>query len=185
MHIAPAIWVSRACLISRRLPFTFKNPLFFEISALFIIADSLFRLHHSEAQDSIANEVAAMRYLDWDVLLFPAEEQGAHVPLKEFRTACYSEQYENSQYATPLLTTFVPSLPKGKPFQISLHSWSETGPILTASSVRANATKPRELWQVRVVIDGVCVCTENFPIVANWPQIICMCGLIPCTTNVH
>jgi len=30
-----------------------------------------------------------MRFQDWDVLLFP---QGSHVPLREFRTACYAQQ---------------------------------------------------------------------------------------------
>lgn len=119
-----------------------------------------------------------MRYLDWDVLLFPGEEQGTHhVPLKEFRTACYTEHYDNAAHVTPLLTTFVPSLPMGKPFQISLHSWSDTGPVLTASTTRPNATKLTELWQVRVVIDGICVRTEKFAIDANWPQIVCTYSL--------
>lgn len=114
-----------------------------------------------------------MRYLEWDVLLFPADEEGAHVPMKEFRTACYAEQTSDAQL-TPLLTTFVPSLQVGRPFQISLHSWSETKAMLTASTATPGTPKPRELWHARIVIDGKCVCTEKFDIDATWPQIICM-----------
>ena len=114
-----------------------------------------------------------MRYLDWDVLLFPGHQNSSHVPLKEFKTACFAEHYENAANMTPLLTTFVPTLPAGKPFQISLHSWSDTGPMLTLSNNISEAARPKELWQVRVVIDGICVCTETFDIDATWPQIVC------------
>ncbi|KAK1824016.1 hypothetical protein LTR12_001549 [Friedmanniomyces endolithicus] len=89
-----------------------------------------------------------MRFQDWDVLLFPS---GSHVPLREFRTACYAQQDPDPMHpratttttsstnstnnttttttttaaaTTPLLTAFVPSLSEGKGFQVSVHSWS-------------------------------------------------------------
>lgn len=118
-----------------------------------------------------------MRYQEWDVLLFPAGEQEAtHVPLKEFRTTCHVEAHQensNHLYTTPLLTTFVPCLQRGAPFQISIHSWMETASVIAAST--DTGFKPRELWQVNVVIDGICVAVENFDIDVTWPQIICTC----------
>ena len=108
-----------------------------------------------------------MRYQDWDVLLFPSGEEGAHVPLKEFRTTCYVENQDN--VPTALLTTFIPSLNRGTPFQVSLHSWMKTGPAL---GVLPDGTRPKEVWQVKVVADGVCVCIQNLEIDTNWPRVI-------------
>ena len=110
-----------------------------------------------------------MRYQDWDVLVFPSGEEGAHVPVKEFRTACYVEQKHNTP--TPLLTTFIPCLSANAPFQVSVHSWKKTGPVL---GVSMDGTRPKEMWRVKVVIDGTCVCIETLPIDISWPQIICM-----------
>ncbi|KAK0274293.1 hypothetical protein LTR91_020166 [Friedmanniomyces endolithicus] len=39
-----------------------------------------------------------MRFQDWDVLLFP---QGSHVPLREFRTACYAQQDPDHHHQHP------------------------------------------------------------------------------------
>ncbi|KAK3723144.1 hypothetical protein LTR37_001867 [Vermiconidia calcicola] len=114
-----------------------------------------------------------MRYQDWDVLLFPAGEEGAHVPIKEFKTACYVEQPEsNGHHATPipLLTTFIPSLQRNAPFQISVHSWVKTVPLL---GPLADGSKAKELWQARVVVDGECVSTRFIDNESVWPHIIC------------
>lgn len=115
-----------------------------------------------------------MRFQDWDILLFPAGEGAAHsIPLQEFRTACYSEQHDpNSPYLTPLLTTFVPSLEPGAAFQISLHSWTKTANVLVRND---KGSKPREVWQVRVVVDGQTVANEHLPMAGSWPQVICKC----------
>ena len=110
-----------------------------------------------------------MRYLDWDVLLFPHGQDPIPAPLKEFSTACYLESYDTAGNPTPLLTTFIPSLPPGSHFQISIHSWVNTGPMFAATM---NSTAVRELWQAKIVIDGTCVCTENLPIDAKWPQVV-------------
>ena len=117
-----------------------------------------------------------MRYQDWDVLLFPAESQAAHVPLKEFKTACYAEQLHGKNQMTPVLTTFVPSLPRGQPFQISLHVWSQVKSLFSFAAKLAGTKKPTQLWQVEVVIDAVRVCVERFAIDAPWPHLICEFG---------
>ena len=111
-----------------------------------------------------------MRFLDWDVLLFPTGEEGTHVPVKEFRTACYIEHLDNAAAQTPVLTAFVPTLAAGEPFQVSVHSWRNTGPLLT---VPPNTLRPKELFQVKVVIDGDDVCTESFETDVHWPQVVC------------
>lgn len=102
------------------------------------------------------------------MLLFPAGEgEGTHIPVKEFRTQCYVEQYEGQN--APLLTTFIPAMPRGVPFQVSIHSWTKTGPMLAPA---ADGTKAKEAWQVKVVIDGACVGMESYEIDASWPQIM-------------
>jgi hypothetical protein len=37
-----------------------------------------------------------MRYDDWDVILFPRD---SHVPIQEFKTACYNAQDSSKQLA--------------------------------------------------------------------------------------
>ena len=108
-----------------------------------------------------------MRYLDWDVLLFPAGEEAAHVPVKEFRTQCYTELHDHT--VTPLLTTFIPTLPRNALFQVSIHSWAKTDRLMAPAT---NGTVAKEAWQVKVVIDGACVAAETFDIDVTWPQIM-------------
>ncbi len=110
-----------------------------------------------------------MRYLDWDVLLFPVGEAG-HVPMKEFNTKCYLEEIAETQSQVPLLTTFVPSLAAGAPFQVSVHSWTRTQGMLGSFP---DGTKTQEFWQVRIVIDGEVVGVKHFDAAAMWPQIVC------------
>lgn len=111
-----------------------------------------------------------MRYQDWDVLLFPSGSE-AHTPFKEFRTACYVEAAPNSNTQTPLLSTFVPSLPRGVAFQVSIHSWVPTRPMIGAL---ANGAKIDEAWEARVVVDGKLETVHYLPCQTVWPQIICM-----------
>lgn len=118
-----------------------------------------------------------MRYQDWDVLLFPSGEESAHVPVKEFKTACYVEHLDSIATTTPLLTSFIPTLTRNTPFQISIHSWLKTGPV---GVFLRDGTRPKEVWQVRVVIDGICVRSETLPIDANWPQVISMLCPVCC-----
>ncbi|KAK6437626.1 hypothetical protein LTR95_006173 [Oleoguttula sp. CCFEE 5521] len=118
-----------------------------------------------------------MRYQDWDVLLFP---EGSHVPLKEFKTTCYAVQsssnadYGNPSHGrdrtlTPLLTTFVPSIPMNHSFTISVHAWV---PALHPDMSQGDQLHKRYKWQVRVLINGLCVSTQKIPAVVTWPQVI-------------
>jgi hypothetical protein len=49
-----------------------------------------------------------MRYDDWDVILFPKD---SHVPIQEFKTACYSSSDKSKQSTHyPLdIGTFLPT----------------------------------------------------------------------------
>ncbi|KAI5463620.1 hypothetical protein BGZ63DRAFT_381913 [Mariannaea sp. PMI_226] len=90
-----------------------------------------------------------MRYEDWDILLFP---QGREVPMKEFKVTCHvvhDLEFSHAQgsFGLPTLCCFVPSLPAGVPFQISIHSW--TTPIIS------QFTKSYSMYhQIRVSCHG-------------------------------
>lgn len=89
--------------------------------------------------------------------------------MKEFKTQAQVEFRERGVEPTPILTTFAPSLPAGKTFQVSVHSWSRTEPVLLPAP---DGTRPRELWEARVVVDGQVATVAHLPIDAQWPQII-------------
>jgi hypothetical protein len=107
-----------------------------------------------------------MRFQDWDVLLFPA---GSHVPVREFRTACFAQQDPRTLAMTPLLTCFVPSLPANAPFQISVHAWNKPTSIVPTDHPRY-VPGHEYLWQVKVIADGVTIATETFGADASWPR---------------
>jgi hypothetical protein len=50
-----------------------------------------------------------------------------------------------------LLTCFVPGIPEGKPFSISLHSW--TTPV-HIGSLAMSGLGDRAMWQIKVTVDG-------------------------------
>jgi len=136
-----------------------------------------------------------MRFQDWDVLLFP---QGSHVPLREFRTACYAHQDPDPMHprptttttssstsstnnnttttttttaavaTTPLLTAFVPSLSAGEGFQVSVHSWSTPTAIAGGGVGGGNGAVMQ--WRVKIVVDGAVVACETFGEEAVWPR---------------
>jgi hypothetical protein len=66
----------------------------------------LHQTHHRSPQ----SEPGAMRYQDWDILLYP---KGCDVPFREFKTACYAVQDDsgggvtggNGMFATTRLST--------------------------------------------------------------------------------
>jgi len=108
-----------------------------------------------------------MRFQDWDILLFP---DGSHVPIQEFRTACFLVQDGSLQ--TPTLITYVPSLPRGTPFNISLHSWTQPrfSPGLGLFYGRKNLENAA--WGVRIIVDGECVSSSTFASTTTFPQIM-------------
>lgn len=113
-----------------------------------------------------------MRYENWDILLFP---EGSKVPVQEFKTQCFVTKDADSPYLQnpsiaspssyypvqgnfgqmPVLTTFVPSLEKGSPFRVSIHSWEKPRP----SRLIEGMMQPDDmlLYEARVFIDGDCI----------------------------
>ena len=113
-----------------------------------------------------------MRYRNWDVLLFPG---GSKAPIQEFKTQCFVTKDKDSPYLQnavflgphahhpepgifnqlPVLTTFIPSLPKDSPFQVSVHSWEKPRPSVQIES----NMEPEDvlLFEARIFIDGIFV----------------------------
>ncbi|KAI1186286.1 hypothetical protein F5B17DRAFT_441207 [Nemania serpens] len=113
-----------------------------------------------------------MRFEEWDVLLFPKD---CKVPMKEFKTNCHVVHdtefaYTNGSFGLPTMTCFMPNLPPGTPFNISLHSW-KTPDI---SQFTRNYSKHPELvkFEARVLVDGRLVATSSFNRTGPWPQLI-------------
>ncbi|KAK4226624.1 hypothetical protein QBC38DRAFT_219588 [Podospora fimiseda] len=106
-----------------------------------------------------------MRYDDWDVILFPIARE-SNVPMKEFKVACHvvpDHELSHLNGATnpngsspglmPVMTCFVPSLPAGHPFQISLHSWT-TPKISTFTKTAYSKHLDLVKFEARVLLDG-------------------------------
>ncbi|KAL8729641.1 MAG: hypothetical protein Q9166_004590 [cf. Caloplaca sp. 2 TL-2023] len=108
-----------------------------------------------------------MRYLYWDVLVFPEQSR---VPLQEFKTTCHvsydpdpigtndstpSNLSANpvAQRQLPIVTCFVPSLEYGCPFRVSLHSWQE--PEASRGTLALTSPKDGVFFEARVLLDGV------------------------------
>ncbi|EOA91223.1 uncharacterized protein SETTUDRAFT_152366 [Exserohilum turcica Et28A] len=106
-----------------------------------------------------------MRYDNWDVILFPKD---SHVPIQEFKTACYvsSEEYGRQ---LPTLTCYINSLPPSTPFRISVHSWGDAS---KASALIESQRKGNQktVFAVQVIIDGARVFRGFFDLASKWPQ---------------
>ncbi|RII07402.1 hypothetical protein CUC08_Gglean008370 [Alternaria sp. MG1] len=90
-----------------------------------------------------------MRYDDWDVILFPKD---SHVPIQEFKTACYVSPEEYGRQL-PTLTCYINSLPTSTPFRISVHSWatlSKASPLIESR----RKTNQKVVYTVQVIVDG-------------------------------
>ncbi|KAJ5175540.1 uncharacterized protein N7482_001417 [Penicillium canariense] len=128
-----------------------------------------------------------MRYENWDILLFP---EGCRVPIQEFKTQCFVTKDIESPYLQnptiitpntyypvqgsygqiPILTTFVPSLPRDSPFRVSIHSWEKPRP----SRFTERLMQPDDvlLYEARVFVDGSCVAGGVFGQRAAWPYVL-------------
>ncbi|PGH16950.1 hypothetical protein AJ80_05018 [Polytolypa hystricis UAMH7299] len=131
-----------------------------------------------------------MRFESWDVLLFP---DGSRVPVQEFKTQCFVTRDTTSPYApsrtalnpaalhlpsgsqgflgqTPVLTAFVPTLPRNSSFRVSIHSWEMPQPTRLMESLM----QPDDsvLYEARVFIDGQCVSGSLITQRTSWPHII-------------
>lgn len=102
-----------------------------------------------------------MRYEDWDVLLFPADvpvDHSGNAPLKEFRVGCHvvvdaELSPLHGTCGVPVMACFVPSLPAGAPFQISIHNWRET-PELSQFSQGYSKHAECVKFEARILVDG-------------------------------
>lgn len=97
-----------------------------------------------------------MRYEDWDVILFPVGRD-SKTPFKEFKVGCHvvpDIEFSHIHGATsmPNMTCFVPSLPAGNFFQISIHNWSIPNISQIAQSYSEHTDDLK--FEVRVFIDG-------------------------------
>ncbi|KAJ5893023.1 hypothetical protein N7504_009714 [Penicillium tannophilum] len=128
-----------------------------------------------------------MRYENWDVLLFP---EGCKVPIQEFKTQCFVTKDTESPYLqisatmsppsyypaqgnvgqVPVLTTFIPSMPKDSCFRVSIHSWDKPRP----SRFMEKLMEPEDvlMFEGRVFIDGQLVAGGIFGQRAIWPYVI-------------
>ncbi|EUC45801.1 hypothetical protein COCMIDRAFT_94496 [Bipolaris oryzae ATCC 44560] len=106
-----------------------------------------------------------MRYDDWDVILFPRD---SHVPIQEFKTACFVSQVDYGRQL-PTLTCFITSLPPSTPFRISLHSWRTT---LKASALLESQRKGNQkiVFAVQVIVGEARLFHGFFDLSTKWPQ---------------
>jgi len=103
-----------------------------------------------------AISLLAMRFEDWDVILFPVGRD-SKIPFKEFKVACHAApdlelSHIHGSTGMPVMTCFVPSLPAGTPFQISIHCW-RTPDI---SQFARTYSKHTDLvkFEARILLDG-------------------------------
>lgn len=66
----------------------------------------------------------------------------------------------------PVLTCFLPSLPRDTPFRVSVHSWNRPRP----TRVMEGLMQPEDsvMFEVRIFIDGICASY----VVAEWPPLV-------------
>ncbi|KAK0666999.1 hypothetical protein QBC41DRAFT_324855 [Cercophora samala] len=115
-----------------------------------------------------------MRYDDWDVILFPTGRD-AKIPFKEFKVACHAIpdvelSHIHGSAGMPVMTCFVPSLPAGSPFQISLHCWRNP----EISQFTRTYSKHIELvkYEARILLDGRLVASTVLDRKVNGPHLI-------------
>ncbi|KAK0625478.1 hypothetical protein B0T17DRAFT_492555 [Bombardia bombarda] len=115
-----------------------------------------------------------MRYDDWDVILFPTGRD-SKVPFKEFKVACHVVPdlelgHIHGPLGVPVMTCFVPSLPAGTPFQISIHCWKtpEISQFTKTYSKHADLVK----FEARIQVDSRMVASTAFDRKVNGPHLI-------------
>lgn len=119
-----------------------------------------------------------MRYDDWDVILFPTGRD-AKIPFKEFKVACHAipdvelshiHGSAGMSVMMPVMTCFVPSLPAGSSFQISLHCWRNP----EISQFTRTYSKHMELvkYEARILLDGRLVASTVLDRKVNGPHLI-------------
>ncbi|TVY81836.1 hypothetical protein LSUE1_G003008 [Lachnellula suecica] len=114
-----------------------------------------------------------MRYQSWDVLVFPDQSK---IPLQEFKTACQVVQDQESHisqtspHLLPTVTSFIPGLPQGAPFRISIHSWQN--PEVSRYVQNLNKGSDHIMFEARIFIDGRIAGSKWFDQGGPWPEVI-------------
>ncbi|CAK3754800.1 Hypothetical predicted protein [Lecanosticta acicola] len=102
-----------------------------------------------------------MRYEDWDVQLFHGNDD-QRKPLREFRPQCNTtSETEDSLRVSgviPIMTCFVPSLPEGEAFQVSVHSW---GGLPNFHFPQDGSRGKQMVFHLKVLVDGVVSCIHT------------------------
>ncbi|KFA53751.1 hypothetical protein S40293_01699 [Stachybotrys chartarum IBT 40293] len=113
-----------------------------------------------------------MRYEDWDILLF---ERDCKIPLREFKVSCHvlpDTEFSRSHgsYGVPTVCCFIPSLPIGAPFQVSIHSWSI--PAISKFTQAYSRHTEDVTFEARLFIDGRLVASASLEQMGTWPHVI-------------
>ncbi|OAQ97816.1 hypothetical protein LLEC1_03906 [Akanthomyces lecanii] len=113
-----------------------------------------------------------MRYEDWDILLFPRDGK---VPLKEFKVACHvvhdnELSHIHGSLGLPTVCCFVPSLPAGAPYKLSMHSWST--PPISQFTRSCGKFADRVVFEVRLFVDGRMVSSSSMNRAGPWPNVL-------------
>ncbi|KAL6872955.1 hypothetical protein J3F83DRAFT_731554 [Trichoderma novae-zelandiae] len=113
-----------------------------------------------------------MRFEDWDILLFPRD---CKVPVKEFKVACHvihdaELTSPHGSFGLPTVCCFIPSLPAGAPFQVSIHSWNS--PTVSQFTKCYSKHGDDANFEARVFIDGQLVASASLDQEKDWPHII-------------
>ncbi|GJN66152.1 hypothetical protein PLICBS_000168 [Purpureocillium lilacinum] len=95
-----------------------------------------------------------MRYQDWDILLFPTD---CKIPIKEFKVTCHVVHdaefaQTHGSLGLPTVCCFIPSLPAGSNFQVSIHSWST--PVVSQFTRAYSEFSEAVKFEARLYIDG-------------------------------
>ncbi|KAG5976923.1 hypothetical protein E4U55_007157 [Claviceps digitariae] len=155
-------------------------------------AFSLVKTHHSEPVDrrfkrqpTYSILLVKMRYEDWDILLFPKD---CKVPLKEFKVSCHvvhdpESRQLSSSFGLPTLCCFVPSLPSGSPFQVSIHSW--TAPVVSQFAQTYSQYPENIKFEARLFIDGRPVASTILGRKSAWPHIIAQAWAYSATAELE
>ncbi|KAI5797411.1 hypothetical protein DFH27DRAFT_101855 [Peziza echinospora] len=122
-----------------------------------------------------------MRFQNWDVLVFPANDA---TPIQEFTTefcnipdpdhAFLNKMTVEESPASgkkdskilPTVSTYIPMLNPGTPFQISIHSW--TTPEVSSTVEQGS----QAMIEARVFIDGVPITYVVCPATSGWPMVV-------------
>lgn len=121
------------------------------------------------------SKVEEMRYQNWDVLLFPDPSK---IPVQEFKTSCQviqdpgefwqmtgfqlsenaadhgleSHNFQLNPQLLPTVTSFIPGLPAGAPFRVSIHCWQN--PEFSRVLRDLKNASDHALFEARMFIDG-------------------------------